>query len=295
MTLADPKPGGWASHEVLTSTQMNAIRTELLKAIDGAGGGSYSLSAPLIFGGDTLRVDDELQINAGATLNVDGVSDFSDPATFSDDVNLNGDVVFGAAGTVTFTGGNDVLFGSLTDLAVNNLQIIYRLPLIPLGVALIADIPSWQTGTVAGGALYINTDASSLAVIYFVVPVMAGDVIENIACVVEGGAGSGHGGTDPTNKLRVRFMETPNLSGVPVSLASVEDPATMAAYDAVHTLQIDNSSTGGVFPFTVLNRVYLLEFRSENGGTAADGENRIHAINVVVNRNQLVSTNIFGA
>lgn len=50
MTIADPKTGGW-SNELLTPAQMNIVRTELLKCVDGTGGGSYAPSAPVIVNG----------------------------------------------------------------------------------------------------------------------------------------------------------------------------------------------------------------------------------------------------
>lgn len=51
MTITDPKSGGWSLRERLTYTAMNLIRTGLLSAIDGVGGGSYSPSAVIDIGG----------------------------------------------------------------------------------------------------------------------------------------------------------------------------------------------------------------------------------------------------
>jgi hypothetical protein len=51
MSLDPIKPGGWDPEDVLSSDQMNALQVELLKAIDGEGGGTYTLSAPLVFDG----------------------------------------------------------------------------------------------------------------------------------------------------------------------------------------------------------------------------------------------------
>ena len=51
MSIADVKPGGWAEGERLRSSQANDIRAELLKCIDGVGGGTYTPSA-------TIGIDD---------------------------------------------------------------------------------------------------------------------------------------------------------------------------------------------------------------------------------------------
>lgn len=45
MSIADIKTGGWAVGERLTSTQMGSVRAELLKCVDGVGGGTYTPSA----------------------------------------------------------------------------------------------------------------------------------------------------------------------------------------------------------------------------------------------------------
>jgi len=46
---------GWALYEVLTSAQMNALDIDHANAIDGAAGGTYNPTNPVIFGADKLR------------------------------------------------------------------------------------------------------------------------------------------------------------------------------------------------------------------------------------------------
>lgn len=48
MSFSRANPLGWALYEVLTSAQMNALDIDHSNAIDGAGGGSYSPSSPLV-------------------------------------------------------------------------------------------------------------------------------------------------------------------------------------------------------------------------------------------------------
>jgi len=51
VSISDIKSGGWATRERLTSAQMGLARTELLKCVDGTGGGTYTPSA-------TISIDD---------------------------------------------------------------------------------------------------------------------------------------------------------------------------------------------------------------------------------------------
>jgi len=58
MTISDPKSGGWSLRERLLYTSMNLIRTGLLSAIDGVGGGTYSPSAVIeIAGSNGLKIN----------------------------------------------------------------------------------------------------------------------------------------------------------------------------------------------------------------------------------------------
>lgn len=51
------KAGGWGLQEPLTSAQMNLLNSLLPKAIDGEGGGTYTLTAPLILKGDLVTIE----------------------------------------------------------------------------------------------------------------------------------------------------------------------------------------------------------------------------------------------
>jgi hypothetical protein len=135
MTLSNPKPLGWAFGEILTSAQMNSFGTQIIRALDGTGGGAYTLAAPLSIDGDTVELEtcsvtDELNCSGDAeftgsyvlctgdvtisgiltatgnvslgnsgsdTLNVNAV------ATFQRDATFQGNVTLGNAGTDTVT------------------------------------------------------------------------------------------------------------------------------------------------------------------------------------------------
>jgi hypothetical protein len=101
MTLVNPKPLGWAFGEILTSSQMNSIATQLPYALDGLNGGTYTLTSPLAIGGSGVTV------SAGLTApTVTGNTAFSNNVSISGqfnavDVLAAGQVV---AGTQVTTG-----------------------------------------------------------------------------------------------------------------------------------------------------------------------------------------------
>jgi hypothetical protein len=304
MTISDPKVGGWADHEVLTHGQMNAIRTELLKAVDGAGGGTYNLTAPLTFDGDEVRIDWTLRLRSGADFFVDsgaqfgvstgGTFDVNGTWTFDGDGSFNADNTFSGTGTTTFASSHPVTIEDVDDWTLDGQSQTRFLLLVPIGYAFTGSPlqPTWETHPAFDGPYWSNSINGSNSVIYFPVPVSGGDVITSLDIFVIGGQGGGHGGTDPSNKIRARLFET-FLSGGATSIASLEDPATGAAYDAAHSFNL--ASIGSPFPLTTsLSKTYCLEIRGENGGTAYANANVIYGISVTTERSRVFS-NLFGS
>ncbi len=74
LTLVPEKTGVWSLHEILTHDQVNKIASELVKAVDGVGGGTYTLSiADLQFTGSaTFILALAMQLTAGHNFAVDG-------------------------------------------------------------------------------------------------------------------------------------------------------------------------------------------------------------------------------
>lgn len=127
MTLVEAKAGGWAVDEILTSTQMNTLQSELVKAVDGDGGGTYTLSAPLIFTGDDVRLDsDDIDIVAGGELTVLASATLAIEASgqllveASGTLNCDGAANIRTGALVTVESGGNVLFESGSDLTVEN-------------------------------------------------------------------------------------------------------------------------------------------------------------------------------
>lgn len=97
MTLAVINPGGWDPEEVLTSDQMNAMQAEMVKAIDGVRGGSYTLTADLVMDGGgewvlsvKVNILGDLVIESGAFLQVLGTIQLSGVETLTGTINVTG-------------------------------------------------------------------------------------------------------------------------------------------------------------------------------------------------------------
>lgn len=116
MTITDPKPGGWAGNEILTSSQMNNIRTELLKAIDGTDGGTYNLVSDLVFGGPG-----EVQFNGTARLNAAAALEVDDTA----EIHVLGEVRVETTGAIEVDSGGEANFntGSQMNFATGALAL----------------------------------------------------------------------------------------------------------------------------------------------------------------------------
>jgi len=119
MTLAVINPGGWDPEEVLTSDQMNALQVELIKAIDGAGGGSYELGADLIMDGPgefllnlTVRITSDIVVESGAFLQLLGTLQLSGVQDVTGTINVDDGAVF----NVLDGGQIDVLDGARVDV-----------------------------------------------------------------------------------------------------------------------------------------------------------------------------------
>ncbi len=326
MTIADVKSGGWASHELLTSAQMNAIRAELLKCVDGSGGGSYTLTAPLIFSGfgvetddlavhndlvvdndllvsnslhvvNDLQVDDDVTVTGTLTANgnliANNIFAFNSTGDFNDDVNVNDRWVFRSGGQTEFKAGNATQFFDLDDLAVMSDSHTYRLPLTPLALTLVTGTPTWLFALTNGSPScsgWLQNDNTNVNELLFALPVNVGDVITNITATVVGGSLAGHGGLDPVNMPRLRLYEGPASGSVAdyVAVGTQTDTATGAGYDAAHFITLSLS-------FTAAEAYYIVALRGEFGSNSLPGELMLSTIQANIVRKKLVSVNTFGA
>jgi len=305
LSLAPEKVGPWVVHELLTSPQVNKIASELVKAVDGSGGGSYSLSANLTLGGvGELRIDNVLRVRTGADFVVDIGATFTvnEHAVFNDLITANDgflcardaeffeDNIFHSGGTTEIEAAHQWLINELTDAQVNADSHTYRLTLSD-GASHedTAGVAYWNFGGAAGSdpGKWLQPSASSFALIYFPIRVLEGDSITAVTLWLTGGSGAGHAGVLPGTLPRLRLLEQAVIFGAYTSLASRVDTSPNAAiYDSSHGFGFSSG-----LPVIAQDGNYLLEVRGENA-TGATNELRIDGIEVTITRRQLVSTNI---
>ncbi len=102
MSFTPINAGGWNNRDPLTSAQLNAFQEQQLQSIDGVGGGTYTLSADLVFDGadirflNWVRIEGLSTIEAGATLTVDG------------ELEIAGDLEVLAGGDINVRDGGDI-------------------------------------------------------------------------------------------------------------------------------------------------------------------------------------------
>jgi hypothetical protein len=125
--LTNPKPAGWNTGDPITDTQINLFGTQMPKAVDGDGGGTYAnspieLSGTLTVGGLATKstgahsLAGTLTVASGATLAL--ASGASGSANSGSTLSLNGTTNIGGTMTV---GTNAKITGRLQK--VNNTSV----------------------------------------------------------------------------------------------------------------------------------------------------------------------------
>ena len=107
--LTKAEPLGYSFGQKLPSAHQNHLQDELVKAIDGAGGGTYNPSNPIILGGDGLNMAGPFVVSGAGSADFNGVA-----------------VTFNATSTVLFVNGFECDAGSTSivgDLNVNGAQL----------------------------------------------------------------------------------------------------------------------------------------------------------------------------
>jgi len=196
--LTKAKIPSWGIGEVYTSAQSNHLQSELIKAIDGVGGGAYSPSALIEIGGtfgievtapSNLEGDVSIGDNAGSQLSIFAdtfvnrdiafivgmTATFNGTAAFTDDLSVTGagtvdlfagSVIVTAAGGLVIGGGFDIvlsaganiLLSSTSDIDINSGDILLN---SASGLTVGGGVPANFGGTVGFDAA-VNFAASSV-------------------------------------------------------------------------------------------------------------------------------------
>lgn len=263
----------------------DAVGDQLAKAVDGIGGGTYAMLAPLRFNGDAVQIGEELDILAGASIelsstasiNVNAGADINVDAGAQIDVAGNANVLSG--GNVNLASGASVLSGSgavvrledSEDLTINANAELYILTMTPQGISLSADIPTWQplNPPCAG---FVQTDVSAAFLICFPLNLPPGDSIVSAIVTVNGaGAGAGHA-AQPSggNRLLVSIVSVDQDGAVTTLATRADQSGSAGAYDVSHGINVASGNLdSGSLPRTVSDSLrYYITVAGEHGGDA---------------------------
>lgn len=186
------------------------------------------------------------------------------------DLDLDGDLDVGSTGRINLLGSSKIL-GSFNseiqvfdadDLTINNSSVGFRVALTAAHVEeTTPGDPSWSSEA-TGTWLMKNADGLFIC---FPLLLRPGDVITSLRMTLDGGAGAGHGGTNPTDMPQLQLVRV-STSGVLTVVQTTTDPVTGASYNSVHSVTM----SGGALPYTVTSDVHLVRVRAEGptGGVA---------------------------
>lgn len=315
LTLSPAKIGAWVLDEKLTSAQLNKLATELVKAVDGVGGGTYTLSVgDLTFtGSKKLILDLAAQLTAGKTLNVDGTIELG---LGTSRLNVRSGAAIGifAGGVINVasTGGINLAAGALLtsaagaqlegeldvpnasiikfaraqDLALANETFTRRLYMEPVFV----NPAHWGPGT--GGAPIWNQLATTVNPLVFSLKgCLPGDVITAVA--VELQPATGHGGVPGVQPQLALFSKSGGGAFITSLAATQDNQSTVPFYEAEHAVVLNAGSLiSGAMPTLSTDPVYL-QVGGEGGANVVAGL-KIFSISVIGTRAKIANSHDFG-
>jgi hypothetical protein len=147
MSFTNPAPNGGAyvTGDLIDEAEINYWCSILPDCVDGAGGGTYTLSAPLIFAGDVVEVDD-LVVN--------------DDLIVGDDALISGDLIvtnaLTVAGAAVFNGNVTIGDNPIVDTLTVESPATFN-DTVVVDSTFIANSASFLSGNVTLGDTAVNT------------------------------------------------------------------------------------------------------------------------------------------
>lgn len=253
--------GGWAFGEILRSSEMNTLDADHAKAIDGTGGGTYTLAATLFLTGTNFPSVQAQNAGVGAGSSPALVT-FVPPGGLAPSLVCQGDLAAGFTGQVVmdstgltahqFVGATEIPSGSTfkmvstTDYPLLGSRNVVRLQ---------DDFPSqnvtagkWTFDATMGG--WLQADVGAAYGIY----IPLNNLIDSsfLAGVVVRIMSAGHGtvpSTMPTIRLFTRGTGTSAASAIS---SAVTDASVVGVYNASHDLTVTPTSPFAVTEDTVV-------------------------------------------
>jgi hypothetical protein len=281
----------------------DAVSDALVAAVDGVGGGMYTLTDPLVFTGDgvfigaagSLTIEGDFGIasggaaavGSGGSFQCQSGSDFivasGTDVDWAADVDVQAGSVWTFASTAeqVFAGGSVITHESISGeryesgaiclledidgLRVDTDGFTWVSTMTPQLITSAAGVPDWAANA---AGVYIQTAVDGSDIIGFALPMLPGDTITTVTVRVTGqvSGGAGHAAT-PANPPVVQLI-TVSDAGAVVVVATATDAVTFPTYDSPHNIVL----SGAGFPFTIpANLRVLVRVTGENGANSVAG------------------------
>lgn len=175
MSFSLANPTGWAIGDLLTDVQINKLDLDHSKAVDGSAGGSYTLTAPLVFTGAKVTVP-AFEVTGAASFtgasasffgNV-GIGDTSGDqcvvaatSTFNSGVTFNGNIGLDTAATATFDGTVNVNNNARLGASFSDTLLVKSTSTFDSGVTFNASIGAGSSANATfDGSVNLNGDTA---------------------------------------------------------------------------------------------------------------------------------------
>ena len=279
---------------------VNLIADQLADALDGIGGGTYTLTAPLRFQGSDVEINAGLEILAAGEVNVQNGGLINVMSGGLIDVLSGGQVEISGGATVTVVSGGliDVIsggtveFNTTEDLKIDDATDAFRLTLAPGAIHIAAGVPTWTpqfSGDIHAGVTsgWQQDDVSAPFTIAFPINLPPGDEIVSVTALVNGSVTSGTGGhaTKPTGSdlPSLALVRVDGNGAATVIARRADQSANVGAYNGQHTIVLTNGALdAGTLSHTVdANHAYFVVLKGETGANAVASEFGVHSISGV--------------
>ncbi len=215
---------------VITASEINNIGADLAKAVDGAAGGTYTPSDPVIIGGDGLTCTGQFTAS-GATCTLSATANSITTAT-----TISGALTASSVTSLTMSGTNKI---SLASRSISKVQssLMYN----------------FDTGENQPGSIVIGFGESGGQSLLL----PNGCTLTGVTCYI-----NPTDDTLPTVNFRLGVYKMVVSTGTQTELALVTDPLTGASYQAHHSV------SSGVLSESIntATTAYYVSFIGETGG-----------------------------
>lgn len=278
---------------------LDAIGDEIADAVDGVGGGTYTLGAALRFQGADVEINAGLEILAAGELNVQSGGLVQVLSGGLIDVLSGGQIEISSGATLSVVSGGliDVIAGGAVETnQVEDLRVdddataAFRLTLAPQSVQPDSGgFPSWTprfSGDVHAGVTvgWQQDDVSAPFSIAFPINLPVGDDILNIDVSVTGSSTSGTGGhpAKPTGSdlPSVALVQVDTAGNATVLARRADQSVDAAAYSLTHVITLASGGLdAGTLPRTIDDDfAYYIVVKGETGANAVAGEFGVYSI-----------------